>query len=76
VVHSPFDLRAEVGQELNGRLGGGVFVGIESVHAALNEFECCGDGFFFLRSSFFVRSSCFFISRVLFPEHSVTAFLW
>jgi hypothetical protein len=56
----PLDPRAKVGQELNRRNGGGVFVGIESVHAALNEFECCRSlrgWFFFLRSSFFVRSS-------------------
>ncbi|KAJ7737204.1 hypothetical protein B0H14DRAFT_3168344 [Mycena olivaceomarginata] len=49
LVHSPL-IRGQVGQELNRRHGGGVFVGIESVHAALNEFECCRslrDGFFF-----------------------------
>jgi hypothetical protein len=50
-------------------------VGIESMHAALNEFECCRSlrGWGFLQSSFFVRSSCLFrVNR--YRKFAVTVF--
>jgi hypothetical protein len=70
LVHSPLDPRAEVGQELNRRLGGGVFVGIESVHAALNQFECPslrGWVFFFFAIEFFHVIELFFYVTCFVP---------